>query len=62
LIQNEQVHKLLDLILRRSTIGFVGQASADFVTELAEIAAHQLGWSDAHREQEIADALSSVSG
>ena len=62
LIHNEQVHRLVDLILRRSSLGFVGEASAELIAELAEIAALKLGWSDAHRDKEIADVVSVVSG
>ncbi len=44
LAEREEVVSLLDLILRRTHIAFVGHVTADTLAEVAEAAAPQLGW------------------
>lgn len=56
LAREEQVVHLIDVITRRTSIAFRGLATRDAVRELAEVVAAELGWDDAQREQELADA------
>ncbi len=44
LAEREEVVSLLDLILRRTHIAFVGHITSETLTEVAEAAAPQLGW------------------
>lgn len=53
LIREEKVVYVSDLLLRRSSIAMLGQASYPLVAELAGILAQARGWTDEQREQEI---------
>lgn len=50
---HEQVVHLDDLILRRTTIGKLGEATAEFVAELAHIVAQTLHWSPEREQTDI---------
>ncbi|KGJ73289.1 FAD-dependent oxidoreductase [Cryobacterium roopkundense] len=53
LATTESVVRLIDVLLRRTSIAFVGAATADLVDELADIVAPVLGWSAERRAQEV---------
>ena len=54
LVREEQVVHLMDLILRRTSLAFVGALTAPLLNELATFAGETLGWSPARRTEEIA--------
>jgi len=56
----EQVEHLTDLICRRSVIALLGQATGEALEELAEIVGTVLGWDEARRAREVAEALDAV--
>jgi len=56
LATTESVVRLIDVLLRRTSIAFVGSATTDLVDELADIVAPVLGWNAERRAQEIAIA------
>jgi glycerol-3-phosphate dehydrogenase len=56
LARNEQVVHLIDLLLRRTDIAFVGGLSAATLEEAAAAIAEPLGWDDARVSEEIAHA------
>lgn len=49
----EQVAHLDDLVLRRTSIGKLGEATADLVAEIGQIVSKTLGWSPTQTQQEI---------
>jgi glycerol-3-phosphate dehydrogenase len=51
--QQEHVQHLDDLILRRTLLAWMGYASADLLTELAELLSVGLGWSPSHNQAEL---------
>lgn len=51
--RNEMVVHLADIVLRRTTLAIDGALSIANVQAIADIAARELGWSDARKEQEI---------
>ncbi|TPW73503.1 glycerol-3-phosphate dehydrogenase/oxidase [Schumannella sp. 10F1B-5-1] len=53
LVRAEQVVHLDDLLLRRTSLAFVGGLSRELLDEIATIAAAELGWDDARRTAEI---------
>jgi glycerol-3-phosphate dehydrogenase len=53
LAEKEKVVHLDDLILRRSLMAYLGQLNRPLVSELAEILAQILGWSDVRKNAEI---------
>jgi glycerol-3-phosphate dehydrogenase len=53
LVRREFAVSLGDLVLRRTSLAITGRVSIDSVTRIAEIAAAELGWDRARREQEI---------
>ncbi|MEH3089875.1 MAG: glycerol-3-phosphate dehydrogenase/oxidase [Microbacterium arborescens] len=60
LADREEVFSLLDLLLRRTHIAFVGGVTRETLTEVAEAAASVLGWDDdtvARQVDETADVL-----
>jgi glycerol-3-phosphate dehydrogenase len=61
LTTDEQVVHLSDLVLRRSTIGILGQATPAVLNELATVVGGVLGWDAVRRQQEV-EALSPGSG
>lgn len=56
----EDVVHLDDILMRRTSIAFTGQASPEAVAEIAETVAGVLGWDDQTREREVARALARV--
>ncbi|MFS0733476.1 glycerol-3-phosphate dehydrogenase/oxidase [Microbacterium sp. 1P10UB] len=56
LARTEQVVHLMDVLLRRTSIAFVGGMTARTLREVADAVAEPLGWDEARREAEIADA------
>ena len=55
LVGREQTVGLADLVSRRTSAAFVGAVTAPLLLELAELAGDVLGWSAAHRAQQITD-------
>lgn len=53
LIEHEKVVHIDDLLIRRSTLAWLGQVSRPLVEELAEIMAVSLGWDGAHKQAEL---------
>ncbi|WP_100363497.1 glycerol-3-phosphate dehydrogenase/oxidase [Diaminobutyricimonas aerilata] len=53
LVADEQVVHLLDLVMRRTSLAFVGAVDEPLLRELAEIAGTVLGWDAGRREAEI---------
>jgi glycerol-3-phosphate dehydrogenase len=65
LAATESVVRLIDVLLRRTSIAFVGGATAEVIEELATIVAPVLGWDAARRGSEVQHArgiLSDVHG
>lgn len=56
LIATEQVVRLTDIVLRRTSMAFVGAVTGSVLAELADIAADVLGWSADEREAQITHA------
>jgi glycerol-3-phosphate dehydrogenase len=54
LAATEQVVHLIDLVLRRTSLAFVGALDRALVAELAEVAGSTLGWNAERRAQEVA--------
>jgi len=57
LAATESVVRLIDVLLRRTNVAFVGRASTPLIEELAEIVAPVLGWDGDRRRQEIELAM-----
>ncbi|KFF59158.1 FAD-dependent oxidoreductase [Cryobacterium sp. MLB-32] len=53
LAATESVVRLIDVLLRRTSIAFVGSATSDLIDELADIVAPVLDWTVERRAQEI---------
>jgi glycerol-3-phosphate dehydrogenase len=53
LVKNEKVVHLDDLLLRRSSIGWMGQTDIDSLVEIAQVAGTALRWGEAKVTQEI---------
>ncbi|NTU75839.1 MAG: FAD-dependent oxidoreductase, partial [Anaerolineaceae bacterium] len=53
LVQHESAVHVDDLLLRRTTLGWLGFASRPLVEELAEITGNVLGWNAEERQAEI---------
>jgi glycerol-3-phosphate dehydrogenase len=53
-IRAEMACSLADIVIRRTELGAMGHPGADIVAACARIAAEELGWDDARRDQEIA--------
>lgn len=56
LVRTEQVVRLVDIVLRRTSMAFVGAVTTDLLEELADIAGEVLGWTAAQRRREVAAA------
>jgi glycerol-3-phosphate dehydrogenase len=56
LVQTEQVVRLVDMVLRRTSMAFTGAVTGALLDELAEIVGGVLGWSDEQRRAERATA------
>ncbi|GAA1667960.1 glycerol-3-phosphate dehydrogenase/oxidase [Microbacterium lacus] len=57
LAASEYVVHLDDLLLRRTSIAFVGSASEDALREIADVAGDVLGWDTARRSDEVAATM-----
>jgi len=60
LARTEQVVHLDDILQRRTSIAFVGQATEPVATEIAAVVAPVLGWDAARQAAEVARALAAV--
>lgn len=56
--EHEDAVHLVDVVLRRTNLAFVGGVTTELLTELASILQAPLGWSDAERDAEIDDTKS----
>lgn len=56
LVETEQVVRLTDIVLRRTSMAFVGAVTGEVLEELADIAGEVLGWSADERRDQIASA------
>ena len=52
-MREEKVERLDDLLLRRSLIAMLGEATSELLGELADVAAESLGWTDQRKDDEI---------
>ncbi len=52
-VENEQVVHLIDVLLRRTSIAFVGDATLEVVQEIADALAPILGWTKTQRDAEV---------
>jgi glycerol-3-phosphate dehydrogenase len=57
LVEREKAVRIDDLLIRRSTLAWLGHASRPLVEELAEIMAASLGWTLEQKQAEIAHTL-----
>ena len=57
LAEREEVVSLMDLLLRRTSVAFVGGMTPETLTEIADAAAPVLGWDDARTRAETSDAV-----
>ena len=55
LVETEYVVHLIDVLLRRTSVAFVGKTSLPALRELADVAGDVLGWDAATREEEVAE-------
>lgn len=55
MVADEQVRRLADVVFRRTSLAFTGNADADAVKAIAAALAPLLGWDDARVDAEIAD-------
>ena len=55
LVETEQVVRLLDVLLRRTSIAFIGRVSAPLLDELAALVGQTLGWDAARITSERAE-------
>ncbi|WP_084815996.1 glycerol-3-phosphate dehydrogenase/oxidase [Frondihabitans sp. Leaf304] len=55
--ENEDAVHLIDVVLRRTNLAFVGGVTIELLSELAGILQTSLGWSDDARDAEIEDTL-----
>lgn len=60
LAATEQVRHLADMLLRRTSIAFIGEASADAIAEVAATIAPVLGWDAAAQAAEVDHAWAAV--
>jgi glycerol-3-phosphate dehydrogenase len=54
LIERERVCHVEDIVLRRTSIAFLGEVTAGLLEELAAMLGEHLGWSEATRRDELA--------
>jgi glycerol-3-phosphate dehydrogenase len=53
MVDNEMVARLEDVILRRTSIAFIGNADADVLHEIADALAPLLGWDRSRQDAEL---------
>jgi len=56
-IRQEMALTLKDILVRRTGMGTLGDPGDDKILKLADLAAKELNWDDARKEQEIKDAI-----
>ncbi|GAA1691798.1 glycerol-3-phosphate dehydrogenase/oxidase [Microcella alkalica] len=56
LVETEQVVRLVDVVLRRTSMGFTGAVTSAVLDELADVVGEVLGWDEAQRRAERAAA------
>jgi glycerol-3-phosphate dehydrogenase len=56
LVETEQVVRLVDVLLRRTSLAFRGLVTDALLLELAELLGNSLGWDSARRAKEVDDA------
>ena len=55
LIEAERVVRLSDIVMRRTSMAFIGEVGYPLLAELAELAAVPLGWDAGRIAEEIAE-------
>lgn len=60
LVRTEAVVHLDDVLLRRTSLAFLGMASDDVAREIAEVIAAELGWGASRRDAEVVRARDAV--
>ncbi|WP_108483273.1 glycerol-3-phosphate dehydrogenase/oxidase [Oceaniglobus ichthyenteri] len=58
--QNEQVHHLEDIVLRRTPLAITGQMTTPVLQEICQITARALGWNDARADAELTRARATL--
>lgn len=58
--RTERVSRLGDVVLRRTLMGFEGRTGRATIEEVAGIAAAVIGWSDTHKDKEVADLIATL--
>ena len=49
----EQVERLIDIVMRRTSLAITGKLDRDNLEDIAEVAGRALGWSDRRRQSEV---------
>jgi glycerol-3-phosphate dehydrogenase len=57
LVEREKAVHVDDLLIRRSTLAWLGQVSRPLVDELVEIMSASLGWNAGQKQAEVARTL-----
>jgi glycerol-3-phosphate dehydrogenase len=60
LVRSEQVVHLDDLLQRRTSMAFVGEATEEVAAEIAALVASELGWDETRQAQEVVRAIDAV--
>jgi len=60
-IRQEMARTLMDILIRRTGIGTLGDPGSSILEKLAEVAAHELSWSQSRIDQEIETACRALS-
>lgn len=55
--EHEQVVHLIDVVLRRTNIAFIGSVTTELLDEFATLIGAKLGWTEAQRVHEIAETV-----
>ncbi|WIB10895.1 glycerol-3-phosphate dehydrogenase/oxidase [Arthrobacter sp. zg-Y820] len=53
MVENEQVTRLSDILIRRTSLAFRGLVTAEMLNEMADLLAPQLGWDDAEAHRQV---------
>ncbi|MDQ2670440.1 MAG: FAD-dependent oxidoreductase, partial [Gemmatimonadota bacterium] len=60
LVRTEQVVHLDDVLMRRTSLAFLGEVTRDAAEEIAEVVGDERGWDAADRRAEVDRALAAV--
>ncbi|WP_426183356.1 FAD-dependent oxidoreductase [Microbacterium sp. TWP3-1-2b2] len=60
MVEHEQVRHVSDVVFRRTSLAFTGDAGADVIRAVAEALAPLMGWNAARIESEIADTATQL--